>query len=327
MEDETSYTYYVATECMTYNHGNYIKDTLCGFAIQETNFPVVYVVVDDASTDGEPDVIRNWANINLIKKDGVELCRNLPYGQLIEGTLRGKPQSTFVMLLLSENYYQSGNGLKKYEFITKWLNNAKYHAICEGDDFWVSPQKLHKQVDFMESHPEYSMCFHNAVVIYDDMPQRPRVFNSIERNKDVSLEELISKWIVPTASMIYRNSCLPLFPVKEKIVSGDYRMILHFAGKGKVFALKDVMSVYRMTFYTDSATSRNKDNGAFMCYQKHHILDCFDEFTQYKYHDIVGKYSKFWYDYSVFTRRKHKSVLWAILSMPRFSIKKYLKII
>lgn len=136
------YVYKVATQCMTYNHANYIEDTLHGFAIQDTDFPVVYLVVDDASTDGEQDVIRNWANNNLIKKDGVELYRNLSYGQLIEGTLKGKPQLTFVMLLLSENHYQSGKDFKKYEFISEWLNDAKYHAICEGDDYWPFSDKL-----------------------------------------------------------------------------------------------------------------------------------------------------------------------------------------
>lgn len=313
----------VCVRCFTYNHVSYIEDAMNGFCMQKTSFPYVCVIVDDASTDGEPEIIEKYIGENFDLGDKA-VVRNEETDDYYFTFTQHKSNKNcfFAVYLLKYNHYKKKD---KFQYFSEFYDNVKYHALCEGDDYWTDPLKLQKQVDFMESHPNYSMCFHNAVVIYDDTPKQPCIFNSIDRDRDVSLEELISKWIVPTASMLYRKSCLPLFPVKERIVSGDYRMILHFAGKGKVYALKDVMSHYRMTFFTDSETSRNKNNGAFMCYQKHHILDCFDEYTQYKYHDIVGKYSKFWYDYSVFTRRKNKSILWAVLSMPIFSFKKILK--
>ena len=59
------YKYKVATQCMTYNQRPYIEDTLKGFVMQQTTFPVVYVVVDDASTDGEQELLFNWAHKNL----------------------------------------------------------------------------------------------------------------------------------------------------------------------------------------------------------------------------------------------------------------------
>ena len=57
MEYKGDNNYMVATLCFTYNQAPYIENTLNGFSIQETSFPVVYIIVDDASTDGEQEVI------------------------------------------------------------------------------------------------------------------------------------------------------------------------------------------------------------------------------------------------------------------------------
>ena len=59
---EKQYTYTVATICWTYNHAKYIGDTLKGFSNQQNNFPVVYIIIDDASTDGEQEVLLKWAS-------------------------------------------------------------------------------------------------------------------------------------------------------------------------------------------------------------------------------------------------------------------------
>ena len=55
MRMESEYKYMACTQCMTYNHSPYILETLKGFAIQQTSFPIVFCVIDDASPDGEAD--------------------------------------------------------------------------------------------------------------------------------------------------------------------------------------------------------------------------------------------------------------------------------
>lgn len=49
----------VSVRCFTYNQADYITDTMDGFTMQQTNFPFVCCIVDDASTDGEQNVITN----------------------------------------------------------------------------------------------------------------------------------------------------------------------------------------------------------------------------------------------------------------------------
>ena len=56
---EQNYKYMVVTKCMTYNQSKFICDTLKGFEMQATTFPVVYCIVDDASTDGEQGLLQS----------------------------------------------------------------------------------------------------------------------------------------------------------------------------------------------------------------------------------------------------------------------------
>ena len=124
----------VSIQCLTYNHALYIRQCLDGFVMQKTNFRFEAIVHDDASTDGTQDIIREYE-----KK----------YPDII------KP------IYQKENQYSKGIP----GFITNLVSSkckGKYIAICEGDDYWIDPNKLQMQVDFLESHPEYSMCFHDV---------------------------------------------------------------------------------------------------------------------------------------------------------------------
>ena len=101
--------------------------------MQKTSFPIEIIVHDDASTDGTRDVIREF---------------------------EGKYHELFRVTYETENKYSHGfKGKMDTEFGYK-LARGKYIAYCEGDDYWTDQHKLQKQFDFMEAHPEYSVCFH-----------------------------------------------------------------------------------------------------------------------------------------------------------------------
>ena len=136
----------VATQCMTYNHAAYIEQALEGFAKQRTPFAAVYVVVDDASTDGEPDLLRRWASLNLVTADS----KQESYGDLIFARHKDNENAYFAILLLAENHYQTGRNNRKYDYIAQWCSNADYIALCEGDDCWINPNKLSMQVEYMD---------------------------------------------------------------------------------------------------------------------------------------------------------------------------------
>ncbi|MBN1214147.1 MAG: glycosyltransferase family 2 protein, partial [Candidatus Lokiarchaeota archaeon] len=113
--------------CSAYNHVNYIKDSIQGFIIQKTSFPFEILIHDDASTDGTTEIVKDYEH---------------KYASLI------KP------IYQKDNQYSKGISPGN---INRKRATGKYIAICEGDDYWTDPYKLQKQVDFLESNPEYGL--------------------------------------------------------------------------------------------------------------------------------------------------------------------------
>lgn len=121
----------VSIRCCTYNHAPYIRQCLDGFVMQKTNFKFEAIVHDDASTDGTADIVREYAS---------------KYPDII------KP------IYETENQYSKQDGSLSRIMNAAVSPSAKYIALCEGDDYWTDPYKLQKQVDFLETNPEYSLC-------------------------------------------------------------------------------------------------------------------------------------------------------------------------
>ena len=72
------------------------------------------------------------------------------------------------MILTNQEFYltyMKKLNYKKREYLSEWIENIKYEALCEGDDYWIDNTKLQQQVDYMESHPECTFCFHNANIL------------------------------------------------------------------------------------------------------------------------------------------------------------------
>lgn len=136
----------VCTRCFTFNHAPYIVDAMNGFAMQETTFPVVTVIVDDASTDGEQDVIRKYLDEHFQEPYRTE---ETDYAHIVCANHRTNPNCQFVVLFLKYNHYSIKKS--KQPYIQEWTN-TKYIAICEGDDYWTDPKKLQMQVEFLENN-------------------------------------------------------------------------------------------------------------------------------------------------------------------------------
>ena len=282
----------VTIRCITYNHEPYIRQCLEGFVMQKTNFRFEAIVHDDASTDGTADIIREYAE---------------KYPDII------KP------IYETENQYSKHDGSLRR--IMDVHMHGKYVAVCEGDDYWIDPLKLQKQVDFLEGHSEYSMCFHNAVVLNERHGAKNLIssFNALEVGGDVSFELLISSWIIPTASMLYRVTMISERPQWNNLIySGDVSFSLQAFLKGKLYYMNEYMSVYRLCPGSMSDTT----SLAYNCMQLIKLFKVFDEYTNRKYHVIIEKRNRELAKEARFYTLRHRSALHAIAGMPCYSLRR-----
>lgn len=206
----------VSVVCATYNQEAYIRQCLEGIMMQKTSFSFEVLINDDASTDNTASIIKEF---------------EIKYPKHI------KP------IYQKENQYSKGIKIDPNYNIPR--AQGKYIAMCEGDDYWIDELKLQKQFDFMENHPECTMCFHNAE-IENNLKDKTISHIQIE-DREYFSNELFSNWIVPTASMFFRKDFLDFKILTNKnILNGDLIYILLAAEKGKVYGLSEKMSTYRM---------------------------------------------------------------------------------
>lgn len=226
----------VTVWCLTYNQKDFIRDALNGFVMQKTNFLYEVIVHDDASTDGTTEIVKEYA---------------IKYPDII------KP------MIETKNQWQKG-GLKHIvSIMNEKYRRGKYIAFCEGDDFWTDSLKLQKQVDFLESHLDYSMCFHSAKKKYETDTIAWIDCENIQ-DRDYDPTEIFINWTVPTASVLCRKEALDFYAKlkhPEHIQNYDIFIILSCAMVGKIHGMHEQMSVYRI-------------QGAGLTYNKEALIKC-----------------------------------------------------
>jgi glycosyltransferase involved in cell wall biosynthesis len=232
----------VAISCQTYNHAPYIEDAMNGFCMQETTFPYVVVIIDDASTDGEQDVIKNYLKEHFDMSNAHEWETN--DAQFIDAQHRENTYCWFAVVLLKYNFYQHKKD--KWPLIADWVSAAKYVAVCEGDDYWTHSSKLQQQVDFLESHPDYSMCFHDVDIKAEKGRTWYNVYGKLENRDYTGMENLVT-WSVPTCSIVCLSKIYKTRPSNLKFTMGDNVLILHCSRNGKIRCIQEKMGVYRLT--------------------------------------------------------------------------------
>lgn len=206
--------------CITYNQAPYIRDALDGFINQDTDFAFEVLIHDDASDDGTAEIIREYADAH--------------------------PDLIFP-ILQTENQYSKGltNISGTFNFPRA---RGRYIAMCEGDDYWTDPGKLQRQADFMEAHPDCSLCFHSAQVEVLGRAVTERQMRPYRGDQRVDPEEIIDKTSgYPTASLMFRTDMvqpLPDFYVKAPIA--DIPLQLMAAARGWAYYMDRPMCVYRL---------------------------------------------------------------------------------
>ena len=265
----------VSVRCITYNHENYIAQALDGFLMQKTNFPFEVIVHDDASPDRTAGIVREYE-----KK----------YPAIIKAIYQ------------TENQYSKWDG--SIGRIMDAACKGKYIALCEGDDYWIDENKLQMQVDFLEAHSDYAMCYTQAKQFFENK----NIFSRHSFGKRIkNYEELFiygSK--IPTPTVVCRKENLDDYNTEfyYKVDRTGWRMgdlpqWLYFFRNSKVKYFARKTAVYRILQESASHTTDiNKQTlftqssliirSAFVNYYKDSdILDVYQ---------VVSQFNSYWND-------------------------------
>lgn len=204
---------------LTYNHEKYIRQALDSILMQNVDFRYEILIGDDASTDGTQDILREYK-------------RNHP--------------DLFVLYLREKNLGPTRNS---YELLM--AAKGKYIATCEGDDYWIDPEKLKIQVSFLEKHSEFIGCSHTCLVV-DRNGNKTRLqrLRWIFSGKEMRLENFKGYFLPGQVSTIVRRNIYKTeedFSIFYKASAniGDRTTALVYLAKGKFFIFERIMGAYR----------------------------------------------------------------------------------
>lgn len=234
----------VCCRCFTFNQAKYITDAMNGFTMQQTSFPFVCCIVDDASTDGEQDVIRKYVDENFDFSEGsVAFHKETDYAHITYAQHKTNNNCYFAVLYLKENHYSQSKS--KMGYLSEWRDMCEYEALCEGDDFWTHSGKLQMQVIFLDSHLDYGLVHTDFNLTKGKRNHKTIIFPDGKAFPD-ALTRGIS---IGTVTAMYRLSTYKLIPkyyLDKGWPMGDYPLWIELAYASKIHYLSEETACYRI---------------------------------------------------------------------------------
>ena len=263
----------------TYNQAEFVEQAIASVLAQELDNRYEILIVDDCSTDGTREILRKYAS------DYPELLR---------------------VLLLDRNV---GRCASRARGTREALGT--YVALLDGDDYWTSRHKLRKQLEFLDSRPECTMCFHNATVVYDDGSREPHPFYSETQTQRISaripekittIEQIAVGNFILTNSVIFRNGLIAEFPAwyfdaRVNRAFDDWGLYVLNAEHGDIGYLDEPLSAYRV--HEGGAWSDGLS----------HFSDPRDLLDLIWIHDAINEHLAFRYDAAIRRRTAYLSNL------------------
>lgn len=220
----------VSISCTTYNHAKYIRQCLDGFLMQKCNFGFEVLIHDDASTDGTQEIIKEYQE---------------KYPDIIKPILR------------EQNLYSRGERGFNSRFNFSRAK-GKYIAMCEGDDYWIDPLKLQKQIAFLEANSDCSLCF-TGCEIHKSTGEKKVIRYDIDHLIG-SDEYLFKQYFMATASLCFRIGIdkAPREDWMATSFAGDFILRYKALTVGKIGYIDSVAVAYNKG--TEGSWSRRKLN-------------------------------------------------------------------
>ena len=211
----------VSVIMVTYNHSQFISQAIEGVLAQKTSFPIELLVADDASTDGNQEIIRQYAV---------------------------RSPEVIVPILRQKNIGANPNWFDAFE-----KTRGKYVAICEGDDYWTDPVKLQKQADILEKNCEVGMvCTDYARYFQASGTFRHNCFDTHKYKNEVRFSDyILDMSSIGTATVLIRKDMVRLFmqhvprETMARFIGSDTPLWLFTASRSGIAVLPYETAVYR----------------------------------------------------------------------------------
>jgi len=244
---------------ITYNHENYIRQCLDSVFMQKTNFDFEVIVGEDKSPDNTREILMEYKE---------------KYGDKL------------VLILHNENVGPAGNSRSVQEKV-----HGQYIASLEGDDFWTDENKLQKQYDILEAHPEYSAVCHDIMGVMPDGEVWKKSYLNMKKDCIKSMKNWLDEgYSVHTCSIFRRNYNIP---DKEKYIKlrtaeptmGDVISFTLLYDMGDIYVLKDIMAAHRAAGKQDTSsyTIVQKTKAIELSYMYIRIVNNLDVYMEHKY--------------------------------------------
>lgn len=219
----------VSIPMLAYNHEPYIRQAIEGVLMQKTNFEFELVIGEDASTDRTR-----------------EIC--FEYQKRFPDKVR--------VLWSEENVFKiGGNAIR-----TRSHCRGKFIALCEGDDYWIDPNKLQKQVDLIEK-TQANMC---VAFNIDRFPDGREVEMKYKNKKFLTGRDFLKHYFHTSTYLINSHEYEATYAYYSKIHDRyDVTNAICMASRGRIALLPEIVSVYRRTG-AGVATSRTNQTAKFM---------------------------------------------------------------
>lgn len=205
---------------ITYNHEKFIAQTLESILMQERDFDIEINVIDDASTDGTQQIIRQYAAL---------------YPGLINCYFNPENAGHITTQLNTIRGFKSLRG--------------EYFAILEGDDYWTDSKKLVRQVSFLDQNPEFVACAHFTKKVFMDgrPPEHFLPFKAFGRDEADIYDIINMSGAFHLSSIVYRNVFMQSPPdCLYDPYSCEITINMIYAMYGKFYCMPDYMSAYRV---------------------------------------------------------------------------------
>lgn len=254
---------------ITYNHERFIRQALESVLAQHVNFDYEIVVGEDCSTDGTRAIL-------------MDFYRRYP--------------ERIVPLLHDRNI----GAMRNFQ-ATLAACRGQYLAILEGDDYWTCEDKLKRQVDFLDQHPDYAISFHRAQIRDETGAGRAGVFPHLGlKAGSYTIEDLLVENFISTCTVMYRwGSVGPLPDWFPDLKLGDWPLHILVAQSGKISLAHEIMAVYRM----HSGGMWTSGSGIDQKYAMLRMMTALDRHMDFRYKNAIRRWrSVCYFDMAIIER-------------------------